>query len=525
MELWEVARAFPAVNVKVDRLQRAFYNLGVDVDARRWFALALFAGLTAGIVAGALFGPYGGVVVGSAVMALLYLYPILEDRARQARIEAEMPIFLRDLGSLLNMDIPFVVALKILARREGVLARELAKVLREVEKGVAVPKALAAIGERVESNDVKRAIAQIMVAYEQGGGGEGLRRLAADLLNVQKFKLSEYASKSSLLGLAFIVFSVIGPTLYLVVAMLTPLLFGEEVDVEQVGVLILALPPLLSLGVVMAMKGLMPSTALRERVGVEVRLLALALLAGAVWLTGLGVGEKLLAFLALSLLLFLWEVGHYWRERALEEVEQELPNVLLAIAALPRGAKVEKILESAARTGRGLLREEFGKALRQVESGLSLSKVVEGLKESIPTEGFRRVADVLLYSLQSGHSVSERMAELAEDLFLFLEMKRKRAELMGMQKYTLMAGLLLMALVLAMAVSLVEDMAQLSHKAYNLESLKERYLPAYLIINAALVADFAAYVDGRRSRAYLYFALLSPLALGIFLLKGGVLHA
>jgi len=523
MSLFEVASAFPAVNVKVNKLQRAFYNLGYPLDARRWFSFSLFLGLLVGLLAYALTeNPTFGIGGFLLTFALFYYLPILEDKKRQAMIEAEMPLFLRDFGSLLNMDIPFVVALRILSRREGEMAKEVRKALREIEKGASIPKALSAIAERVESNDVKRAIAQIMVAYEQGGGGEGLRRMGDDLLNMQKFKLSEYASKSSLMGLAFIMFAVIAPTFYIIISLVAPLMFGGEADVEKNGLIVLLLFPLLSMGVITVMKGMTPTTALREKEGFNAKLFALSLLLAFAFYLDIEMTYKLILAGAIFLALIAWQLKAYLKEKALEEVDAQLPNALLAVASLPRGAKVERIFETIAKMNYGLLSEEFRKALKEIKSGLSVVKVIEDMKERLPTEGFRRVADVLLYSLQSGHSVSERMAELADDFFLFMEIRRKKAELMSMQKYTLMVGVLLMAVILSMALTLVEQMMSVAKEGIDLTPLTERYLPAYLIINAALVADFASYVEGKRSKAYIYFSVLMALSLAIFLINAGV---
>ncbi|MGB9719252.1 MAG: type II secretion system F family protein, partial [Candidatus Anstonellales archaeon] len=171
MNLFDLAEKFPALNVKAENVKKALRTLGYEIDAGKFVSLGIATGLLFFIL-GFLLGSFifGVIFFAFGYVYVLY-YPQMKVAKKVADIEAEMPLSLRTFGMLLNMNVPFVKALKVIAEGKSPFGEELEKAVKEIERGASVPKALGSIAERIDSIAVKRAIAQVISAYEQGAGG------------------------------------------------------------------------------------------------------------------------------------------------------------------------------------------------------------------------------------------------------------------------------------------------------------------------------------------------------------------
>jgi hypothetical protein len=67
---------------------------------------------------------------------------------------------------------------------------------------------------RVDSLELRRAVAQLSLAYAQGSNTEGLRKLADELAALQRAQAREYHARLSLVGLVFIALACIIPSLF-----------------------------------------------------------------------------------------------------------------------------------------------------------------------------------------------------------------------------------------------------------------------------------------------------------------------
>lgn len=137
-------------------------------------------------------------------------FPKIKRVRYEREIEESLPLFLRDLGSLLNIGIPFIEGLKILSKGEDPLKEEIKRIINDVKRRSSVVKALGYVANRFKNKIIKRAFAQMISAYEHGSGTE-LKRISSELLNIQRHKLREYAAKMLFLVSFLFYFQSLGP--------------------------------------------------------------------------------------------------------------------------------------------------------------------------------------------------------------------------------------------------------------------------------------------------------------------------
>ncbi len=242
-----------------------------------------------------------------------------------------------------------------------------------------------------------------------------------------------------------------------------------------------------------------------------------------------------LAFVATLLLppLLLWFYWDYVREKRLKEIDAALPSALLQAASFPKRASMEKILESLASGGHGVLSKEFEKTARQIESGSSVPRALEAFAARNPSLLCRRSVDLLLASYERGADLAPAFREVAEDAFDLQAIGRENAAAGALQKYTLLAGgAFLVPAILGVLLNLVASLGVGAFPSFGeaegaaaQAALAQRAAvqtavvigaQAYLVIFAALAGAFVAAAEGARRKAVLYFAFMAPLALIVF---------
>lgn len=135
-----------------------------------------------------------------------------------ALFEKDFPFALMALSVELNLEIPFEKALEDIALQNyGLVSKELGIVCREIrEGGSSVQESLLHLSERISSQNVKRAMVQLVNVYEHGAeeGGAALQRLAGEFLAKQRSQAKEFSGKIVIYSLVFIAFSAIIPAFF-----------------------------------------------------------------------------------------------------------------------------------------------------------------------------------------------------------------------------------------------------------------------------------------------------------------------
>lgn len=470
-------------------------------------------------------------LLGGNILLFPVLFPILfffflkmpesEEKQRINILEAEMPLVLRSFGMLLDMNVPFVRALKV-AAKYGEAGEEFAKIVGEIEKGASVPKALAKFAENINSAVVKKSVIQLISAYEHGSHGKEVSQIADDLISLQRYRTRDFISKSSFFGLLFVIFAAVIPTFFLVFASTGKFALDIEITKEQFLLVFLILFPVINAVILFVSYTQMPPSVFRSagKKSSALIFVFLACVLALVMFIEIGLIEKFCALVLVILIsLFLFR-KEYESEVRTEKIEDTLPNALLAVSGLPKSYTIEKIFERMS-DAKDIIGEESGKTLRQLRAKITPENALIDLWKQSHSFMLRRMGELMLNAHTSGANISEKMHEMAEDLLKFSELKRERENALAMQKYTLILGAFIVPLILSASLSLITKISLSLWEKTNNEVLQiaPNTISAYIIIYAALSALYISHSEERNSSMVSYFAILSIVGLFISLFQ------
>ncbi len=191
-------------------------NLG---KAKHSLLVAVFAWFTAALLLNSIFsGLLFSIAVFFAGFAV-QLYCQREKRRNYGkRVEALLPFLLMDIAIELNLGVDFLTCLKSAAKQRNEAGKEFKRVVLAIERqGATVQEALLQMAKRVNSRMLNRSIVQLVAVFEQGGKtrpGEGIKRIATEILTRQKIESRLFSGKLVVLSLLFIAISAIVPGLF-----------------------------------------------------------------------------------------------------------------------------------------------------------------------------------------------------------------------------------------------------------------------------------------------------------------------
>ncbi len=194
-----------------DFVKRVFFkSCGVGIVV--WIVTAL-------VLQETVFSAVAGLVIGSVFCWMRCFEPFEKRKMHSKLVERDLPFGLMALSVELNLKIPFETALShVVQSGYGKASEEFRIVLQEVNvKGASVPEAFLHLGERLDSQLVRRSVSSLVNAYELGPkvtAGEPVRRIAVELLSIQRAQGREFSGKIAVFSLLFISVSAIVPALF-----------------------------------------------------------------------------------------------------------------------------------------------------------------------------------------------------------------------------------------------------------------------------------------------------------------------
>ena len=157
---------------------------------------------------------------------------------RKAReIEAQLVFFLMALRLNLLSGLSLESSLKkVKSEVTGALAKELAKIEKELGKGRDIGEALLNSASRIESLEFKRTLSHISEVARSGYSrkSDTLKLLCDELIELRKTKMREFSSKLAVLSLMFIAASVIMPALWLAFVIMGSAFFALDISALQI---------------------------------------------------------------------------------------------------------------------------------------------------------------------------------------------------------------------------------------------------------------------------------------------------
>ncbi len=516
------SNSFPQVTIE-SKLLRPLKTLYPDADEHRYIGEAILFSIVFSLLVFISFlviSPESAILSFFASFLFIFLFllalPGFELKRKTAIIESEMPFTLRTIGLLIDMGIPFTKCLSMVSEEDNEIAKEFRKIVNDISHGITVEKAFSRFAISFSSFPIKRSVSQLLSVYEVGGGGKEIKRIGDELLSVQQHRMKEHSSKSAIFGMLFIMTSAILPTFFLVYAILGEFGLGGEMSQSAMAIALLLVFPAISVLLLLVSKASVPHSPLasqRSVIDIMVVLPALLFICSFLFLD-----ESLRIFgLIAGTAVMLWALyKNYMAEKRLEEIDQYLPDALFTISSLPKSVKLEKIFETIEKAGYGALSEEAGKSKKQLAMNVKTDTVIEDLWMRNDSPALKKAATMLKHVFDTNSF--NQLHSIAEDLLKVFEIKRERAQLMSMQKYTILFGGFLIPMILKIALSLINSLVDFFDNPYAPELINYvlSLIPAYLIIYSLISAFYIADIEGRKSMSAIYFLVLVTVSLLTF---------
>jgi Flp pilus assembly protein TadB len=446
------------------------------------------------------------------VTAILLLMPKIEFNRRKAKIEAELPFFLRNFAMLIDMGIPFQQAMGMASQGLRGIESEVTVVLTKVKNGISMQKSLAETATTFNSMTIKRAWSQLILLYETGGSGAELRKTGDDIMSLERHRLKDYAAKSSIVGLIFVMASAILPTFFIIYAIMGSIGLGAEINRVQMTIFLILVFPAISALLLILSKTSMPDSIFTDQWFDPILLLPMTLMAA-----GAFFDEAKLLFFSAGLIAGIYlAVKNFQNERKTEQIEEKLPDALFAVSGMPKSAGIGAVLRVVAEGGFGELSIEFRKAEKQFEMNMGIETVTKDLAARNNSAMLTHAAGMIRRMVNTNSL--NRVSELADDIIRYLEIKRERCQIMATQKYTLMLGAILVPAILKTVLGLITTMSDAIGTEVIGEISADCYLliPTYLVIYSSMVSISIADSEGRKSAASVYMVVLTIVSLITF---------
>jgi Flp pilus assembly protein TadB len=515
------SKFFPRLNLSFSSAE-VLKQLEPSVDPRKYVAASFFLSSLLAFVAFIVFflsDDINSAIIASALTFSFFAFifiklPEIEFNRYMNEVEADLPPALRMLGMFVNFGIPFHNALALVADEQTPLGIELRKIVKDANAGVAISRTISQFAERTKSQPFKRALAQLLSCYEHGQSGKEISAIGDELLAVQQHRFRDAATRSSTFGLLFVASSVLLPTFFIIIAVLSQPLLSAPISEETFILALTLFFPVVSVFVLLLAKLSLPLMLFRRERKIDWRVLfaVCIIVITAIFLQQpYNYGALLIGFLILSFSLY----KTYKKEKRKEQIEAVLPDALFAIASLPKGSTVEKIFRVIEKGNYGPLSEEASISLRQLGAGVKPEAALEDFGKRSDSEIVKRVCMMLIYAINTNSL--DRLSDVAEDVLKFVEILRERSALLSMQKYTLLFGGFIIPAILKMALSLLTSMRDfLSPSSLLFIQLAERIIPVYIVIYGFLASYYISEIEEKESLFPLYFIVIGAAGLIIF---------
>ena len=541
---------------EINEIQKALIRADFIIEARKFLLISLFSSLLLSLILAGFIYFYlqFDFVTSFVCFILLFSFfallfkrlPKFLSKARANSIEADLPIAIRAIAIQLNMKVPFDIALQNTADANYRCSYELRRVIKEVAGGASIPEALYNMSERVESTIVKKIIVQLVRNYEEGTGGETLKKIADELLAMQKIKFREFSAQLSFLGLLFIALACIAPTLFLVYGLVASMFLDVKIMPNDIWTMFVVVFPLINILLIVYIKAKTPEliTEIKEKflsnrekrliraellrlgINLDINKFFIILSFISIVFTILLVYFKMyMGIMLLFIPVIIYFLVLYLVDYRAKEIENYLPDALFQVGALEQGVPIERIIQNISKSGYGPLSEEFAMVSRQISAGTNVESSLLGVSERNNSAILDRVIVLLNQCYRIGGDIQLVIRETAEDIFDLVVLAKEQTAILAMQRYTILfGGCIIIPIILAFAINIISgldynllNISSVSHvERQSLISATLDATQAYLIIYTFLASLFMAHQEGRTRKAVIYFIIFVGIAIFLF---------
>lgn len=520
----ELSKNFPQIDVNSSSLKQAklFYP---KLDEKRYFGFSVLVSLALSAIMALLmiFTATENLGVETIIYVVLFFclilglflnLPKLQIRKITSKLENELPLSLRTFALFLQLKMPFYNALRALSLEDSEFSRQIKSVLKEVEQGVSLKKALLNFSARFKSPNVKRAVSQIIIAYEFGSTGAELERISTDMLFVQQHKVKEYANKSAVFGLIFVIVTCVFPTFFLIYSFTSSIFGTMTLDTTQLTIMMLLIFPIIAAGILFISKANSPDSVFAKKAKREYFLLTAAVALVYV-LSVLFLPKEYVypAIFASSILFIAAVYSGYQKEKNKEEIEAHLPDALFALSSLSPSSALRDIFSALKTVDSPALSKETEITLKQINSNVKDETVISDFCHRIDSTIVTHYFDIAKHII-SVNSFSY-FAKLGQDALEFIQINRDRQNTLSLQKYTLIFGAFLIPLIIKLSINMLKGVVVISKTNISFSFFDSIIVP-YLAIYALLSSIYVADSESKNSQSIVYFFIMFLISLIVY---------
>ncbi|RJS49748.1 MAG: type II secretion protein F [Methanobacterium sp.] len=194
-----------------------------------------------------------GIEIGLALLLMVVLMsvvilflPNLQKGKRSSEASRELPYALRQMATELRAGLGLHDSMRSVAMSGyGALSEEFARTLEEIKYGETTESALIDMGERIQSDGLKRAVYQITRTLNSGGDlAKTLNVIAEDIAYELRMKLKDYSQKLNSFTMIYMFIAILGPVILLIMLLAASTVMGEIMPPMAIMVLYLFLFPM-----------------------------------------------------------------------------------------------------------------------------------------------------------------------------------------------------------------------------------------------------------------------------------------
>ncbi|MFB6145206.1 MAG: type II secretion system F family protein [Candidatus Nanohaloarchaea archaeon] len=213
----------------VPQLERDLMTARIDQEPEEYLSEAISKSLKVGIPSGLslIFAGYNiqnqsMILIGIAALPLLTLmafltfanYPKIQTNKRTRKLEKDLPYALRDMLIEVKSGIALYDAMKTVTEGYGEASKEFQRIIKDIDGGKSMVKALEESIVRNPSEKYRRALWQLNNSIKSGTDiSIALESIVDSIIKKQKLEIKKYGKELNPYILVYLLIAVIGPSL------------------------------------------------------------------------------------------------------------------------------------------------------------------------------------------------------------------------------------------------------------------------------------------------------------------------
>ncbi|MDD3984701.1 MAG: type II secretion system F family protein [Methanobacterium sp.] len=196
------------------------------------------------------FGIIMGIIFGLIIILItlvLFFLPNIKRGSRSNQASRELPFALRQMATELSAGIGIHDSMRSVALSGyGPLSEEFARALEEIKYGETTEKALIDMGDRIDSDGLKRAVYQITRTLSSGGDiAKTLNVIAEDTSYELRMKLKDYSQKLNSFTMLYMFIAILAPVITMIMLLAASTVMGALISPILLIIIYLFLFPLI----------------------------------------------------------------------------------------------------------------------------------------------------------------------------------------------------------------------------------------------------------------------------------------